>query len=251
MRSETALAWGGGRPALGRTLEVPAPGVYCAAMKSLLFAGALAVVMAPVVAAAPAKETFVCTEILGVSVTGDWYGGGFETGVDERRFQAITRKHAFIELWGDPKNEIWAVPVTSPCAQRSRNPDRVVFTGVNWQMKDADSWTAAFTKAVEAIKLKRPGVARIELMTMLRAPGNQSCGDYRTVVEPYIDEAIARVVARYPTLVQAAPRFEAPTCAVFTKGGPHYTNAGIADVAKVYAAHYGHPHPTASRKGKP
>jgi hypothetical protein len=214
-------------------------------MKSLLVASCLAVVVVPV--GAVADEAFVCTEILGVSVTGDWYTGGFEKGVDEKRFQAITRKHAFIELWGDPKNEIWAVPVTSPCAQRAGNPDRVVLTGVNWQMKDVDSWTAAFARAVDAIKVKRPGVKRIELMTMLRAPGNRSCGDYRTVVEPYIDEAIARVVARHPKLVRPAPRFEAPSCALFTKGGPHYTPEGFAEVAKVYAAHYGATPATAAR----
>jgi hypothetical protein len=222
-----------------------AAGVYCAAMKALLAASFVVGVMVP--GGAEAEERFACTEILGVSVTGDWYQGGFEKGVDERRFQAITRKHAFIELWGDPKNEIWAVPVTSPCAQQAGSPDRVVFTGVNWEMKDVGGWAAAFTRAVEAIKVKRPGVKRIELMTMLRAPGNKSCGDYRTVVEPYIDEAIARVVAKYPKLVKPAPRFEAPNCAVFTKGGPHYTNEGIAEVAKVYAAHYRGTPATASR----
>jgi hypothetical protein len=184
-------------------------------------------------------DKFVCTQIMGVSVTGDWFGAGFEKAVDERRFQAITRKKAFIDLWADPKNEIWSVPIASPCAERSNNPDRIVFTGVNWEFKTVEEWTGAYTKVVEVLKAKYPGVRRIELLTMLRGPGNKSCGnDQMTVVAPVVDEAIARIIAANPKLVTAGPKIETPTCAVFTKGGPHYTDEGMADVAKLYAAHY-------------
>jgi hypothetical protein len=224
-------------------------GLYCGAMKHLLVF--LIVAGGWGRTAAAAEETFACTEILGVSVTGDWYNAGFEKGVDDKRFQCIWRTKAFIELWGDPANDIWKVPITSACAARSTNPDRVVFTGVNWEMKDLPGWTAGFIKAVEAIKVKRPGVKRIELATMLRAPGNKTCGNLKTVVEPYIDEAIARVVAKYPKLVKAAPKIEAPSCDVFVKGGPHFSPEGMAAVAKVYAAHYGSPPAAQARASKP
>jgi hypothetical protein len=186
----------------------------------------------------PAAGAFTCTQIMGVSVTGDWFGAGFEKAVDDKRFQAITRKHAFIELWGDPKNEIWSEPVASPCAEHASNPDRVVFTTVNWQFKTVDEWVDAMTKVVKVLQAKYSNLRRIELLTMLRAPGNKTCGNDMSVVAPAIDQAVAKVVAAFPTLVKPGPKLEAPSCDVFTKGGPHYTPEGMAAVAKVYAAHY-------------
>jgi hypothetical protein len=188
-----------------------------------------------------AKSTrtgYQCTQVMGVSVTGDWFGAGFEDAVDGARWQALTRKHAFVDLWADPKNEVWSEKVVSPCASRASAPDRIIFTGVNWEFKTLDQWTAALNKVVEVLGRKYPQVKRIELLTMLRGPGNKSCGSPMTVVEPYIDHAVAKVVAAHPGLVTAAPPLEAPSCAVFTKGGPHFTDAGMKDVAKVYAAHY-------------
>ena len=76
---------------------------------------------------------------------------------------------------------------------------------------------------------------------MLRAPGNQPCPDatnQETIVQPFIDAAIAKVVAAYPGLVTAAPKFEAPNCDVFILGGPHFTPDGQAAIAKVYGTYY-------------
>jgi hypothetical protein len=186
----------------------------------------------------PPRSGYACTQVMGVSVTGDWFGNGFESGVDGAKWQAQTRKHAFVDLWADPRNEIWSEPVVSRCARGADAPDRIIFTGVNWEFKTADQWTEALTRVVEALKTRYPKVRRIELATMLRAPGNKSCGNPMTVVAPIVDEAVARVVTANGPLVTAAPRLEAPSCAVFTKGGPHFTDAGMKEVAKVYAAHY-------------
>jgi ABC-type Fe3+-hydroxamate transport system substrate-binding protein len=196
-------------------------------------------IFVPRIAAAGSKAAgFTCTQVMGVSVTGDWFGAGFESGNDDGRWQALTRKHAFVELWGDPKDPVWSEPVVSPCAKNSAKPDRVIFTGVNWQFTTVDQWTAALTKAVRAIKSKYPSVKRIELLTMLRGPGNKTCGNDMTVVAPIVDEAVGKVVAAFGKLVVAAPRFEAPSCEVFTKGGPHFTDDGMAKVANLYASHY-------------
>lgn len=201
--------------------------------------GLLLTLLVPRMAAAGSnKEEFTCTQVMGVSVTGDWFKAGFEVAEHDGRWQALTRKHAFIELWGDPHDPIWSEPLASPCLKNSANPDRVIFTGVNWQFTTVDQWTAAFTTAVRTIKTKYPAIKRIELLTMLRGPGNHSCGNDMTVVAPTIDLAVAKVVAAFPKLVVAAPRFEAPGCDVFTKGGPHFTEEGMAKVAKVYATHY-------------
>lgn len=189
--------------------------------------------------AAPKEAGFTCTEVLGVSVTGDWFGAGFEKLVDDGRWQSRSKHHAFIELWGDPKGDVWSLPLVSPCTKSSNAPDRVIFTGVNWQYKTVEEWTAAYTKAIDTIKAKYPAVKRIELLTMLRGPGNKSCGnDQMTVVAPVVDEAVAKMVAAHPKLVTAGPKLEAPSCAVFTKGGPHFTPEGMQAVAKVYGSYY-------------
>jgi hypothetical protein len=56
------------------------------------------------------------------------------------------------------------------------------------------------------------------------------------VVEPFIDGAVAGVVAKYPGLVFAAPKVETPSCEIFTKGGPHFTPTGMSAAAKLYNA---------------
>lgn len=193
--------------------------------------------MAAVPAPARVADDFTCTQVMGVSVTGDWFNAGFENAVDSARWQVKWRKHAFIEFWADPANEIWSVPVQSPCARNADNPDRIIFTGVNWQQTAAPWWEHQFEQVIANLKAKYPGVRRIDLLTMLRAPGNQSCGNVMSVVQPFVDEAIAGVVSKHPGQVFAAPKVFAGSCEVFTKGGPHFTEAGMAQVAASYARH--------------
>jgi hypothetical protein len=192
----------------------------------------------PTKAGAPAG-TFECTQIMGVSVTGDWFGAGFEDGIDGSRWQALWRSHAFVELWADPASDLWAEKPQSPCARRSDNPDRVIFTGVNWEYKTREAWQAKLSAVVDTIRVKYPGVKRIDLLTMLRGPGNRTCGSEMTVVAPYVDEAVAAVVAGAPGLVFGGPRTQALSCDVFTKGGPHFTDAGTASVARLYREELG------------
>ncbi len=190
---------------------------------------------------AVSSQSFVCNQVMGLSVTGEWYAAGFETAVTDGRWQAITLTHAYVDLWADPTNTVWTTPVVSPCTQNSNNPDRILFTGCNWDYTTVDQWTAALTAVVENLKVKYPNVKRIDLLTMLRAPGNQPCPDatnQETIVQPFIDAAIAKVVAAYPGLVTAAPKFEAPNCDVFILGGPHFTPDGQAAIAKVYGTYY-------------
>jgi D-psicose/D-tagatose/L-ribulose 3-epimerase len=192
---------------------------------------------------APASEDFTCTEILGVSVTGDWFGAGFENGIDGDRWQVRWRTHAFLQLWADPGSDLWALPAQSPCRLGSADPDRVIFTAVNWEYKTREEWTEKLDALVTTLRAKRPGARRIELMTMLRGPGNRSCGNEQmTVVPPYVDEAIAAVAARHPGLVTAAPKVELTTCDPFLNGGPHYTPAGMGVVADAYRRQLAHGH---------
>jgi hypothetical protein len=63
-------------------------------------------------------------------------------------------------------------------------------------------------------------------------------GNDMSIVESWVDDAIAQVVAAYPGLVTASPKFFAPSCDVFTMGGPHFTDAGKPIIAKVYGDYY-------------
>ncbi len=190
---------------------------------------------------AAATHTFTCNQVMGVSVTGEWFSGGFEARVGDPHWQAVTLSHAYVDLWADPTNTVWATPLTSPCAEQSDSPDRVLFVGCNWDYTTAAEWTAAFNAVIANLQAKYPKLKHIELLTMLRAPGNQSCPDAvnaETVVQPFIDAAIAKVVADHPGFVSAAPHFEAPNCDVFILGGPHFTADGQAAVAQVYGDYY-------------
>jgi hypothetical protein len=186
-----------------------------------------------------ARGAFECTQVMGVSVTGDWFGAGFEDGLDGERWQALWRSHAFVEQWADPASDVWTMKPRSPCARRSDDPDRVIFTGVNWEYKTREAWQEKLRAVVETIRIKYPGVKRIDLLTMLRGPGNRTCGSEMTVVAPYVDEAVRAVVAGHPGLVFAGPQVETGSCDVFTKGGPHFTDAGMATVARLYRERLG------------
>jgi hypothetical protein len=97
---------------------------------------------------------------------------------------------------------------------------------------------------VETFKSKYPAVREIDLMTMLRAPNNQVCGDPNVgetneqVVNPFIDDALAAVGAKYPKLVRVLQKFYAPSCAVFQTNSPHFADGQAAVIAKVYRDYF-------------
>ena len=192
----------------------------------------------------PDPSSFVCNAMLGVSVTGDWYNAGFETGLNGDKWQLKWRTQTFVEQWADPKNDIWSQAFTSGCANGSANPDRVIFTGVNWTFTTESEWETQLTAVVQTLKAKYSALKEIDLMTMLRAPNNTMCGDpsvqatHEQIVAPFIDQAIAAVVAKFPTLVRAAPKFYAPDCAVFLPDSPHFANGKAAVIAKVMRDYY-------------
>ena len=182
--------------------------------------------------------------MLGVSITHDWFVSGFETYVDNAKWEAMaptTPGMSFVETWADPNGATWGLTKLSPCTQNAAKPDRVILTAVNWTYTTAAQWVTSLDAFVATVKAKFPSVVEIDLMTMLRAPNNMmsaACTSTEDVVAPYIDDAIQMVVAKYPTLVRAAPKVFAPDCGVFTDGGPHLTTAGKTAVAKVYGDLY-------------
>jgi hypothetical protein len=189
-------------------------------------------------------STYTCNLLLGVSITYDWFTSGFEVQVDNAKWEAMaptTPGTSFVETWADPAGATWSLPKTSACTQNSTKPERILFTAVNWTYTTAAEWVTQLDKFVTTAQAKFPSVVEIDLLTMMRAPNNMmtaACTSVEDVVQPYIDDAIQTVVAKYPKLVRAAPKVFAPDCAVFTGGGPHLTTAGKLVIAKVYGDVY-------------
>jgi len=193
-------------------------------------------------APAPATPTpvvdFQCTVVLGLAVTSEWYREGFENLVADDRWQAITKPHTFVDNWADPNHAVWNEQPQSPCAVRWKDPDRVLFFAANYKFTTQAEWDAALDGAIATIRKKYPNVRRLELLSMVRTPGNVSCGSDKGVVNPVVDTAIDAAAARQPSVVAAGPRFEVKSCEDLEKGGPHFTKTGGAAVAKLIAGHY-------------
>jgi hypothetical protein len=187
---------------------------------------------------APTSSGYRCTAVLGLAVTSEWYRAGFENLVEDERWQAITKPHTFVDNWGDPEHAVWKELPQSPCAERWTDPDRVLFFAANYKFTTEEEWDRALDAAVRTLRTKYPGARRIELLSMVRTPGNVSCGSEKGIVGPLVDAAITRASARSSELVAAGPRFEVRTCDDLEKGGPHFTKAGGAAVAGLIAEHY-------------
>jgi len=183
-------------------------------------------------------QSYRCNLVIGLSPTAEWFEAGFEELVEDARWQALVRPHTFVEDWADPGSAAWSAPLQSPCEERAAEPERVLFFAADWHYKSENDWITGLTAAVNALRVHYPSAREIQLLSMLRAPGNVSCGDAKGVVEPFVDRAMERVSAQFQALVRVGPRFEVPACAAFEKGGPHFSAEGKKLVAKLLADYY-------------
>lgn len=185
-------------------------------------------------------STFTCNLILGIKQTGEWFAAGFETVVDNARWEVVPIHDGHIELWADPKNAIWASKVVSPCKDGADKPDRVIFVGTNYDFVTVEEWLPRYLAVIANIQSKYPGVKRIELMTHVRAPHNVACPgnlDFKTFIKPGQDAALAMAVATMPGLVSAAPKFEVRTCADYGLK-PHFAGDGAPAAGKAIGTYY-------------
>ena len=193
--------------------------------------------------ASTTNDQYACTEVVGVSVTADWFMAGFKDMLGSDKWQLRAQEHAYIELWSNVKSPLWTMNVVSTCPKKTK-PDRVLFTAVNWGFKTREEWENALLAVIKAIKERHFSVKRIELLTMLRGPKNQSCGDDKTIVDEMIDLAIESMVNAHEGLVVAGPKLEAPSCTVFLKGGPHLTEKVSSRCSSQLITHItSHPRP--------
>jgi hypothetical protein len=186
---------------------------------------------------------FTCNQVTAMTLTAEWYNAGFENGVVNDHWQLKAMEHGYITEWANPNSTFWQTPITSACAQGTDSPDRIVLTVLSWTITTQADWDTQITAAVADLMMKYPGVKRIDLLTVIRGPGNKVCptppaAGETIAMPPELDAAIAAVAARNPGFVFAGPKFEAPDCSYFSGGGPHLTSAGNMMMAKMISAYF-------------
>ncbi len=191
--------------------------------------------------AGPDNTAYACTLLIGITATQEWYDAGFEKIVDNSKWELIYVHSGFVELWADAKDPVWSTAVLSPCGQNASTPDRVLFVALNFDFDTSGQWLPPLTAAVKNLRTKYASAKRIELMSFIRAPGDQPCAQApakRSTITPAQDDAMAQVAAANPGVVVVAPKFEAKTCAEFTSNPPHPSPAGATAWANMVADHY-------------
>jgi hypothetical protein len=199
---------------------------------------------------AGADVPFTCNLVIGNSTTQQWFDGGFLThaGIDPTRWELFWVAHHYIDSWADPTDPGWstALDMSHACAKGSTAPDRVIFiVTYSPPYPPEATYETDTTKIVNNIKAKYAGVKRVELMTLVRSPGNvetacSSKANNEQSIPAAEDQAIAAVAANstFAGLVFASPPFYVTTCADFLTDEPQYTTAGATDIADVYGAYY-------------
>ena len=189
-------------------------------------------------------KSIVCNSVLGIDTTSEWFTGGFENQVPNAKWQIIYFHPGYVENWQNPNDPVWSTAITSACTTNSTNPDRVIFNAFSdpsdSTFNNAAAYAAGLTKVVANLKTKYPGLKRVDLLAMTRAPNNMPCvaGNRLSIVETWVDAAMSMVAAANPGFVTVAPPFYAPSCDDFADGGPHFTDAGKPIIANVYGSYY-------------
>jgi hypothetical protein len=193
---------------------------------------------------------FTCNQVLGFTLSSEWYNAGFEraAGITDSRWQQKFRDHGYITEWANPSSLFWGndaangAIISSACTQNTLSPDHVVLNILSWTITTQQEWATDITAAVNNLKVKYPNLRRVDLMTIIRGPNDALCptppatGE-TIVISQTLDDAMAQVAAQFPNFVFVAPKFEAPNCGVFNGGGPHLTTAGNTTMAPVIAAY--------------
>jgi hypothetical protein len=210
----------------------------------------------------PPEGPFTCSTYIGAYLSMEWWNAGFETKVDNTKWQLKWHHHGHITEWrkadspfwgdsGDPNNDAQGSPIQSACAMNSTTPDRVVFLAIDWELETEADWVAGLSESIANIKTKYPSAKRVDVMTLVRCPDNMMCnpgadygpgandsaGRQDCYVPPYVDSAIQKVIAANPGYVALGPQPEMAMCNP-SHDGAHMTGAGNQQAATDIAAFY-------------
>ncbi|HEY2899557.1 MAG TPA: hypothetical protein VGL59_03195 [Polyangia bacterium] len=188
----------------------------------------------------PVAEDFTCTLILGTGQSLQWFNGGFETAVGSAKWEIKSTDNTYTEAWAMPTSAFWNVQVGSPCTTAATMPDRVLFIVYSKTITAEADWETQINKVMANIKTKFPSVKKIDLLTMVRGPGDKMCGTaVATFVNPIQDQAMKAVADASAGMIAVGPQLFAPTCGAFaTTDNTNLTGAGASAVAQMLAAAY-------------
>ncbi len=184
---------------------------------------------------------FECTQVIGFSQTNQWYSAGFESAVDNSRWQLLWNSGASINRWADPNYEGWSRSLVSPCSQGQGSPDRVLLTISGDFQSDPNRWAQQINAVIAVIRDKYPRVRQIILQPVVGGPNNGPCQFNDQVVRassnhPVIDAAIALVASGS---VAAGLSPEVRTCADYSDAIGHLAPAATgpigASIGQFYA----------------
>ena len=210
----------------------------------------------------PPDGPFVCTELIGLLLTGEWFDAGFYNALGDlkTRWQGRFSHYGYTYEYAKPGSYAWSaanisgvnsVRLSAPCAQNAGAPDRIVYQAWSWELTSGKAWIDSLEAALATIRAKRPSVRRIDIMSIIRCPANGWCHSDKPPLGPdtdhdakkqdchvpeYVDTAMARVAANHPDLVSVVPKFEAPSCAAKIDGIHLHEQNGPAGAA--IAAYY-------------
>ncbi|MFT4941083.1 MAG: poly(3-hydroxybutyrate) depolymerase [Paraglaciecola sp.] len=130
---------------------------------------------------------YSCTQVIGFSQTLQWYNGGeidnvsaFERAVDNDKWQLQAKAGATISSWADPESSVWSTAITSLCAEKSIQPDRIVLN-ISGEYGDVISapiipgdktsggWVENIEAALKELQRRHPE-AHIVLQTVIGSP---------------------------------------------------------------------------------
>jgi hypothetical protein len=211
--------------------------------------------------AAGFTDPFACTMVAGTLLTQAWFIAGFEdAGLDGTKWEGKFQHYGYVDIWAQdpPGGFAWNAIIQSACTQNPEAPDRVIFTAWSFELSSKeDVYVTTTAAAVRQFIKHYPSMKRLDLMTIIRCPGDpvtlpggkmcnpnadyvasygHDLGKEDCYVPPTVDGALEKVAAQFPGLVFVAPKFYSPDCPP-TNGGS-FGAAGNAAVAKDIAAYY-------------
>lgn len=195
----------------------------------------------------PSTGHVSCTLILGFSQTRDWFdqleASASATGIDPARWEMRGAGGAGVNRWAEANNDVWNTEIRSPCARNANAPERIVLT-ISAQIYENNVgwWEDQIRGAVVQIRAHYPRVQQIVLQPVVGGPSHQRCVDpatgdtvRATYNQPYIHQAIARVVGR-DVVRGADPHVQA--CSQYRDWIGHLTDAGYAYQGRAIGAFY-------------
>lgn len=181
---------------------------------------------------------FACTLVIGFSQTGGWFKSGFESLVQDGKWELLTQSGGAIQLWADPGYSGWSQTIQSRCS--SGPVDRVLLNIAGESGSRVENWVEHIQATIANIRARFPGVRHIMLQPVVGGPQHSTCTFEGQTVrasfdQPYIDMAISEIVGG--AIVAGASPVVA-NCSQYQDVLGHLTPEGYRYVAQGLGEYY-------------